>query len=186
MSVQVIHRPFTVEEYHKMIDVGILCEDDRVELVGGEIIKMSPIGSRHAGCVNRLNQLFVSRLGNKVIVSVRNPINLSVVSEPEPDVALLRHRDDFYAAGHAEPADVYLIVEVCETTLDFDRNMKLPEYAQAGIREAWLVILGEASIEVYREPTANGYRSNTKLWRGDQISSAAFPGLEFTVNEILG
>src|ERR671938_544657 len=141
MSVQVAKRCFSVDEYYRMGEAGILTEDDRVELIEGEIIEMSPIGSRHAACVNRLNTLLGRHLRQTAIVSVQNPIRLDAYSEPEPDVALLRPRADYYESGHPTPADALLIVEVADTSADYDRIIKLPLYAKAGIPEAWLVDL---------------------------------------------
>src|SRR5919109_5115464 len=135
MSVQIMKRLFTTEDYHRMMASGILSENDHVELLGGEIVEMSPISSRHAACVNRLTQLFSNRFGNRTIVNVQNPIHLSANSEPQPDLATLRPRADFYSAAHAEPKDVFVIIEVAETSAEFDRDVKLPLYAQAGIPE---------------------------------------------------
>jgi len=129
MTVQTHKRLFNVDEYHRMAATGVLSESDRVELIGGEILEMSPIGRRHAACVDRLTRLLVIRLGETAIVRVQNPIALGQHSEPQPDVSLLRPRDDFYASGHPSPEDVLLVIEVCETSIDYDRDIKLPEYA---------------------------------------------------------
>ena len=112
MSVQTARRLFNTEEYHRMAAAGILCEDDRVELLQGEIVEMSPIGSRHVACVNRLTQRFSTLLGKRAIVSVQNPVLLGEFSEPEPDLALLRWRDDFYGEALPRAEDVLLLVEV--------------------------------------------------------------------------
>lgn len=132
MTVQVQRRRFTVDQYHQMAEAGVLTEADRVELIAGELLEMSPIGRRHAACVNRLTRLFTSLLGESAIISVQNPIALSVHSEPQPDMALLRPRADFYASGHPGPEDVWLVVEVAETSPEYDRQIKMPEYASAG------------------------------------------------------
>jgi Uma2 family endonuclease len=133
-------RRFTVDEYYCMAEAGILHEDDRVELIEGDIIAMAAIGNRHMSCVKRLNRLFNERLGRRVVVSVQDPIRLSRRTEPQPDVALLRPRDDFYAPGHPGPDDVLLVVEVVDTSLPYDRR-KLRLYARAGIPCVWLAIL---------------------------------------------
>ena len=133
MSAQIERRYFTVSEYDRMIEAGILTKDDRVELIEGEIIKMAPINSRHAACVNRLNRLLNRKAGKVAIVSVQNPIHLGEYSEPEPDLALLRPRDDFYAQSHPKPKDMLLAVEVADSSAAKDRNLKVPLFARAGI-----------------------------------------------------
>ncbi len=133
MTPRLLRRPFTVAEYHRMAEAGVLGEDDRVELLEGEIVQMTPIGSRHAACVARLTHLFVDRLQGRAQVNVQNPVHLSERSEPQPDLALLRPRPDFYARAHPGPADVLLLVEVAETSSDVDWTVKIPLYAGAGV-----------------------------------------------------
>jgi len=186
MSVQILKRLFTVGEYHQMIEVGILAEDDRVELIKGEVVKMSPIGSRHAACVKRLNRLFAERLGKLALISVQDPIHLDEHSEPEPDLALLQPRADFYAQAHPEPEDILLIVEVAETSTDYDRQIKIPMYGQNGITEAWVVNLAANLIEVYRQPSPAGYGQVQHFKRGQSLSPQVFPQLVITVDEVLG
>jgi Uma2 family endonuclease len=169
-----------------MAVAGILTEDDRVELIEGEIVEMPPIGSRHAACVKRLNRLFSSRVGDLAVVLVQDPIRLSDVAEPEPDLALLEPRADFYAAAHPGPAEVLLVVEVADTSVGYDRSVKIPLYARAGIRELWLVDLERERIEVLRQPAAGGYRSVRTYRRGAQLTVEALPGPEFPVDTILG
>jgi len=142
-------RLFTAEEYFRMGEAGILQEDDRVELIEGEIVEMSPIGSRHAACVNRLVKLFVREVGDSGIVGAQNPVLLPDYSGPQPDVAVLRLREDFYAEAHPTPGDVLLLIEVSDTTLRYDREVKLPLYALAGILEVWIVDLQNGEILTY-------------------------------------
>ena len=180
-------RLFTAEEYHALGEAGILAEDDRVELIDGQIIAMSPIGSHHVAVVNRLNLLFVSRVGAAAITSVQNPVQLSDRSEPEPDVTLLRPRADFYANGLPGPEDVLLLVEVADATLAFDREVKLPRYAAAGIPEVWIVAPKEDQVDVYRRPGPDGYAERTVLGREDQATIEALPSIgSFDVDEMLG
>lgn len=186
MTVQFSRRLFTVSEYHRMAEAGILGEDDRVELIEGEIVEMSPIGSRHAACVRRLNSLFGSRVGERAIVDVQNPVRLGEHSEPQPDLVLLRFRPDLYAAAHPGPEDVLLLVEVVETSGVYDRGVKVPLYAKAGIREVWLADLAEDRVEVYRQPSPQGYRLVQYLRRGDRLVPQALPGLDVAVEEVLG
>lgn len=168
-----------------MADTGILTRDDRVELIEGEIVRMSPIGSAHQACVDRLNSLLVARLGKRAIVRVQGPIALSRSSEPQPDISVLRPRKDFYVAGHPGPSDVLLVIEVIDTSGDYDRNRKLPLYARAQIPDVWLVDLTTRSIETYSQPTMRAYRSVKRVSRGQELRCAAFPRLSFSVNHFL-
>ena len=176
---------FTVSDYHKMAEAGILSEDDRVELIEGEIVRMNPIGSRHAACVRKLDALFNRAANLDVIVSVQSPVLLPDLSEPEPDVALLRPREDFYSGGHPEPEDVLLLIEVSDTTLDYDRNTKLPLYARFGIPEAWIVDLVGDTIETYSRPAEGTYQEITLLKHGETLSPKAIPGLKLDAGAIL-
>jgi len=169
-----------------MAEAGILTEDDRVELIEGEIVKMTPVGSRHAACVDRLTRLFSASIHGQAIVRVQNPIRLSERSEPQPDLALLRFRPDFYASSHPGPEDVLLVVEVAETSVNLDREIKLPLYARSGIVEAWLVDLAGQQLEVCLRPTARGYEEVQRVRRGARVRSQAFPDLDLGVDEILG
>jgi Uma2 family endonuclease len=185
MLTEASHRLFTVDEYEQMAAAGILGEDDRLELIGGEIIEMSPISVPHAVCVKKLNRLFSWHLGDRVIVGVQDPIRLDNRSEPQPEVVLLRPRADFYAQGHPEPEDIILVIEVAETSIQFDRQVKIPLYSQVGIEETWLVDLRRKSIEVYRGPAANGYTKTMRLRPDDTISPLAFPELVLKVSDVL-
>ena len=178
-------RRFTVDEYYGMAEAGILHEDDRVELIEGDIIAMAPIGNRHTACVKRLNRLFGEQLGRQVLVSVQDPIRLSRRSEPQPDIVLLRPRDDFYAAGHPGPADVLLIVEVVDTSLPYDRR-KLRLYARAGVPCVWLAILSTRRVEVHREPSTDGYRDVTIVGHGYLPALDELPALSVRVEDIFG
>lgn len=186
MAVEVLRRSFTTEEYHRMGEAGILREDDRVELIEGEIVQMTPIGSRHAACVMRLNQLFSRHSGQGVLVNVQNPIQLGKYSEPQPDVTLLRFRPDFYAESHPRPTEVLLAVEVAETSAAYDREVKVLLYAKAAIPEVWLVDLTEGWVEVYRQPSSQGYQDVRTFRRGEQVVSVALPDLPLAVNDVLG
>jgi Uma2 family endonuclease len=179
-------RRFTTAEYHAMAEAGVLAEDERVELITGEIVRMMPIGAQHAGCVRGLNRKLSRGLGDRALIAVQDPIVLDDASEPQPDIAVLRFREDNYRSLHPKPADVLLIIEVADTSADYDRNVKLPLYAQAGIPEAWLVRLREACIEVHRNPAPTGYQEMRTLHVGDSVSPLAFPDLELTVAAILG
>jgi Uma2 family endonuclease len=186
MAVQVLRRRFTVDEYYRMAEAGILHEDDRIELIEGEIVQMAAIGSKHAAGVDRLNYLFSPRVGQRAIVRVQNPVRLSQYTEPQPDVTLLRPRPDYYASAHPGPQDVLLLVEVMVTSEDYDREVKVPLYARSGIGEVWLVDLEADHIEVYRQPAPEGYRQVLRLQRGERLAPQSFPDLELSVDDILG
>lgn len=186
MATQVTRRHFTVDDYERMGRAGILTEDDRVELIAGEIVEMSPIGSAHAASVNRLVRLLVSTIGDAALVSARNPIAIPPLSEPQPDLAVLRPRDDDYARGHPTPADVLLLVEVAESSLAYDRNVKLPLYAAAGVPEVWLVDLTNQRIERHSAPHEGAYRVVSQARRGESLTSATLPQLTIAVDAVLG
>ena len=168
-------RRFTVDEYHRLAEVGVLHEDDRVELLNGVIVNMMPIGPFHGGSVNRLNQIFTQAGGGRWITSVQNPVHIGQHNEPQPDLLLLHPRDDFYESRHPEPADVYLLIEVSDSTLLTDREEKLPIYAKGGIPEVWIVNLPERVIEVYTTPLAGEYTVSRRVHGGDPLAPVAFP-----------
>lgn len=187
MAIKLNTRKFTISEYHQMAEKGIFLEDDKIELIKGEIIQMSPIGSRHAAYVRRLTQLFSQKLGQKALISVQNPIDLGDdISEPQPDLAILSYQDDFYLNGHPQPQDILLLIEIADSSLIYDQEVKAPLYATARITELWLVNLIEQRLEIYRQPTANGYQETNYYRSNDSISSLAFPDISLTVAEILG
>ena len=157
LNLQPRHR-WTVAEYHRMGEVGLLNEDSRVELIDGEIVEMAPIGSSHGGNVNRFIRLFSKIVGDKAIVSAQNPVVLGGYSEPEPDIALLRWRADDYVQSHPHPEDVLLLIEVSDSTLRYDRDVKIPLYAKNGIPEVWLLDIPNRQLEIYREPTNGEYQ----------------------------
>ena len=166
---------------------GILEEDERVELLGGEIIVMSAIGNRHAACVLRMTSaLNVSRLTGRAFVQVQNPVAADRMSEPQPDLMLLAHRDDHYDFAHPGPEDVLLLVEVADSSLLYDRVEKAPRYATARIPEAWLVDVSGETVTVYGGPGPDGYSEERLLRRGDEIRSVAVAGLRLPVDEIFG
>jgi len=186
MSVQTQRRLFTVKEYHLMNEAGVFGEDDRVELIEGEIIQMAAIGTRHATCVRRLIRQFRQLPEESAILDVQNPIQLTERTEPQPDVLLLEPRADYYATAHPIPSEVLLLVEVSDSTIDFDRNVKVANYARSGIQEVWLWDLEANCLEVYRDPTENGYTSIQRFERGEIVLPLAFPDFQVSVNLILG
>ena len=187
MSIETITKKlFTVDEYHRMFDAGILSPDHRFQLIRGEIIEMPVPKSQHSGRVNRLNRLFTSRLGESVIVSVQNPVWLDELSEPVPDLVLLRPRADFYTDLSPSPEDVFLLVEISHTTVQYDTKIKAPLYAEAGIPEYWLLNINQDALEVRTHPADGKYTSLTVFRRGQTISPQKLPATTFSIDEILG
>jgi Uma2 family endonuclease len=179
-------RRFDVDDYYRMADAGILHEDDRVELIEGEIVEMVPIGPLHTGGVDYLTWRFVQGCGDRAIVRVQGPVRLDRYSEPQPDLLLLKPRSDFYRGVHPGPSDVLLIVEVAQTSIDYDRGVKLPLYGRFEIPEVWIVDLPGERVEVCRAPSTEGYRDVQSRARGEQVAPAALPDLAIPVGEILG
>ena len=168
-----------------MAETGVLRPNARVELLDGRILDMSPIGPFHGGVTTFLNEFFTAAARGRWRTAIQNPVRLDDHAEPQPDVSLLKPARDFYRRRHPTPNDVYLLIEVSDTTLDLDREEKLPAYGRAGIPEVWIVNLNEEMIEVYREPHFTGYASKTVLQAGDQASPAAFPDVAVDVAELL-
>jgi Uma2 family endonuclease len=175
---------FTVHDYHRMGEAGILHEDDRVELIEGEIVEMAAIGTRHFSCVNRLNRLLVMSVGDEAVISVQNPVRLNEHTELQPDLAVIRPRD--YRESLPEPDDVLLLIEVSDTTLAYERGLKLQLYAQAEIREVWIVNLPAETIERYTEPSSDGYQRVAQTRRGQALESTGLPGVIPSADEVLG
>ena len=186
MSVQGQKHHFNVDEYYRMTEVGLLSEDDRVELIEGEIIEMSPIGSKHGGTVNRSSAFLSRKLVDVAIVSVHNPVRLDDFSEPQPDLALFKPRKDYYSNSHPAPEDVLVVIEVADTSVAYDRNVKLPLHARAGIPEAWLMVLQKEVIEVHSQPKNGKYQKVQRLKRGKTLTSPTIPGLSCRVEVLLG
>jgi Uma2 family endonuclease len=184
MNAPALHR-FSAEEYHRLAEVGILAPNARVELIDGAIHDMSPIGPFHSGVTMRLNRFFNLRSKGRWIVWVQDGIRLDAYSEPEPDLMLLKPAPDDYVSHHPAPDDVFLLIEVADSSLEFDRNKKLQVYARAGIAEFWIVNLPDSSIEIYREPHFTGYEKKMVLRTGDKAVPAAFPDVAVDVAELL-
>lgn len=179
------HR-FTADQYERMGAAGLFAEGDRVELIAGEIVEMNPIGSRHAGCVIRLNRLLTAIVGEGAVVSVQNPVRLGTHSEPQPDVALLLPRPDCYSDSHPKPSEILLVVEVADTTLTWDRDVKAPLYGAAGIPELWVVDVTEGCVYVFTGPEREGYAVMRQVTAGDTITTTVLDGLTIPVADILG
>ena len=186
MAVQILRWQFTVADFARMVEAGILAEDDRVELIDGEVRAMSPIGPRHVAIVNRLNALLSRQIADRAIVSVQNPIQLTDYTEPQPDIAVLRPREDFYAQALPLPEDVLLVVEVAETSLEYDRDEKIPRYAQTSIPEVWLIEVEPATVTQYTQPDGTRYRRAQTLARGQPLSAYILGPLHLAIDDIFG
>ena len=186
MALQLVRRRFTVDEYYRMAEIGILHEDDRIELLDGEIVEMPPNSPAQAGCATALIVLFAPRMGTAFIPSVHHPVRLDEYNEPAPDFALLQPRRDHYRRNHPGPADVLLIVEVGAPSAALDRRIKLPLYARFGIPEVWLVDLARETVRAYRDPAPTGYRTARTYRRGERLAPLAIPDLQLAVAEIVG
>jgi len=175
-------RKFTADEYERLVELGIFGENERLELIGGDIVEMAPIGHRHAACASKLHLLFDEGLRRRAFVWGHGPARLAIDSVPEPDLALLRSRS--YQTGAPRPEDVMLIVEVAESSLRYDRTVKLRLYARAGIAEYWIVDVAGAAIESYGSPQADGYRERRRASRGERLAPAVFPDVVISIDDV--
>ena len=179
-------RLFTRKEYHAMGKAGVFALNERVELWEGEIITMSPVGNRHMACTRRINRAFAGlNIANRAIISVQDPVVVSATSEPEPDFMLLAFRDDRYDFGKPRPQDVLLLIEVSDSSLEYDREVKLPYYASLAIPETWIANLHDDRIESYTDASPEGHRVSRIYRPGDTISPTSFPDIEISVNDII-
>jgi Uma2 family endonuclease len=181
---EVRRRRFTADEYHRMGEAGILRDDERVELIEGEIVEMNPIGGRHAACVRALTRSLGRSLGDELLLDVQNPIRLNGSLEPQPDLAVVRARD--YRKSLPGPEDVVLVIEVSDTTLGYDRNVKLPSYARAGIREAWIVDHQGEAVERHNDRSEEGYRRMERVGPERSLASEMLPNLIIQTNAVIG
>jgi Uma2 family endonuclease len=161
------HRLIHINEFYRMAETGILKENERIELIEGKLLTMSPIGSFHAGLHTRLSRLLITTLNNKAIVSTQNPLYLSEVSSPEPDISLLKPRDDDYMHSLPTAKDVLLLIEIADSSLNYDLNTKLPLYAQYHIPEVWLIDIKQKKLQIYQKPSTDGYRLNFQPEMGE-------------------
>jgi len=182
VETEVTRRRFTADEYHRMGEAGILAENERIELINGGIVEMSPIGGRHMAIVNRLTRLLVNMLGDDAVVSIQNPVRLGPHDEPQPDVALLARQP---ADQVPTTVDVLLLIEVADTTLAYDRRVKLPLYARTGVAEVWIVDVASGTIERHSDPAADGYRLVQRVGKGQTLRLSSLPALELPVDSIL-
>jgi Uma2 family endonuclease len=186
MAITLERRRFTVHEYHRMADAGILGEDDGDELINGEILEGEKITPRHASCVNTCGYLCFQALGESAIISIQNPVRLSLYDEPLPDIALLRPPMDAYWERHPTAGDILLLIEVADSSFQFDRTIKLPIYATTGVPEVWLIDLNRQRILRYSEPHEGSYKVVRQFRPGRQITSVVVPELSVDTGAIFG
>jgi Uma2 family endonuclease len=185
VPVEIARRRFDVDEYHRMAEAGILSTGDRVELIDGEIVAMTPIGARHNAAVNRANQALGRAVGDQAIVQIQGSIRLGRFNEPEPDVALLRPRVDFYASGLPGPADVLLVIEIADASLAYDREIKARLYAAAGIPEYWLVNLEARTVTRFLRPEGGAYGDARQVPAGRPIAPVLLPACEVPAESLM-
>ncbi|MDE2940016.1 MAG: Uma2 family endonuclease [Chloroflexota bacterium] len=178
-------RKFTVEEYFQMVEAGIIQDGERVELIEGEILVMAPMGPSHIGGVTRYARVFIGLAGNLFTVLIQATVRLSERSAPEPDLALVKFREDDYSFAHAAPDDVLLIVEVADSSLNYDRGVKAHIYGRAAIPETWVLNLPGDCLERFTEPGPEGYSQHATLRRGDKVTPVALPDVELEVEALL-
>jgi Uma2 family endonuclease len=186
MIMQLLTRKFTVEQFHQMAENGILNNQERIELIQGDLITMSPIGYRHAFVTTYLSNWFVRQLGERSLVSTQNPIQLDEKSEPQPDLVLLKPTDNFYGDRLPRASDCLLLIEVADSSLIYDQTVKIPLYAQHHIPEVWLINLNQQQLECHTNPVNNAYQQQEIFRPGQQITSLAFPDLTLSLTEIFG
>jgi Uma2 family endonuclease len=186
MALERPRRPFSVAEYHRMGESGVLGNQDRLELIHGDVLMMSPIGPRHVFYVNRLNDVLVPLVGQKGQVSVQNPVQVEETSEPQPDVVVIRRRHEQYLTRLPVNEDVLLAIEVADSSLDYDREVKLPLYSAAGIPESWILDVNVPLVERHTEPGPHGYRKRELLRSGDVATLVAIPDCTVEIAAILG
>lgn len=179
-----LRRQFTVDDYTKMQETGILTEDDRVELIDGEIYVTSPVGPRHIALVNRLTKLLLLAVNDDAVISPQNAIQLDDYTEPQPDIAVLHPREDDYEHDLPRPDDIFLLIEIADTSLDYDRNLKLPRYAGSQVSEVWIVDINQQMIEQYTQPFEDHYTSVKKYFRGMTIQAVTLPQIHLVINHI--
>jgi Uma2 family endonuclease len=185
MAVQPTRRVFTVDDYHRMVGAGILSERDRVELINGEVLAMTPIGPPHGAAVDRANRAMVTAVGDRAIVRIQGSVRLNEYNEPQPDIVLLRPQADFYASRLPGPSDILLIVEIAQSSLEYDRTVKAQLYAETGVVEYWLADLGHECLFVHSDPRIGKYRTVRELHRGEAVAPQFLPDCQLPIAALL-
>lgn len=176
---------FSVDDYYRMAEEGILSSQERVELIDGEVVVMSPIGPRHAACVTSATRELVRVVGDNGLVRPGNPVRLSTFNEPQPDFTVVRPRADLYSSSHPEPTDVMLVVEISDSSLAYDRGVKARLYAQWGLVEYWLADLNAERVWIYSSPKNGTYRTLEERRRGETLALSLLPACVVSVDAFL-
>ena len=185
MTVAVEIRRLSVQDYHRMVETGILTPDEQVELIEGQLYQMAAKGTFHSAAITRIKRLLERRLGNQVLLRFQDPVRLSDDSEPEPDVAVVQPDPLDYEDHHPTPEEIYLLIEVSDRTLKRDRELKAPAYARSGVREYWILDVNSRQLYVFREPGMESYRNQVVLAESDLIAPLAFPDCQVSVQDLL-
>jgi Uma2 family endonuclease len=184
MSAPLPRHKLNLEDYHRMIEAGIFTPNQRIELLEGKLFDMAPIGPAHSGTTNYLTRLFFQAVGDKAIVSVQNPVMLGDNSEPQPDLMILRSREDFYRSSHPVAEEVLLLVEIADTSASSDRSYKIPLYARHGIPEVWLLDVKRQQLEIHTQPEQGQYRQVHLAQTDEAIRLSQLPEIEINVRQI--
>jgi Uma2 family endonuclease len=182
---RIAYHRITVDQYYRMAEVGLLAPHECVELIDGVIVDMAPIGSRHAGALRRLNQLLTVAVDARAILSSQLPVRLGRSSEPQPDLAVLKPREDFYDTAHPQAEDVLLLVEVSITSVRYDLQVKVPLYARHRVPEVWVIDLRDQMVHVHRRPDGGAYAEVSSLAVPGTIALAALPDVALNLSQIL-
>jgi Uma2 family endonuclease len=184
MSVVTQRYQFTVDDFARMLDAGIIEEHERVELIDGEVRQMFAIGPLHIFLVNRLTAILTKQLSDRAIVSVQNSVVLNDFTQPQPDFVILRLKEDFYKDALARPNDVHLIIEVADSSLEYDRDEKVPRYAQMRIPEVWLVDANAKEVTQYARPDAGAYQRVRPFGPDEELKSVEIESLSLSINDL--
>ena len=185
MVTETSKRLFTADEYQRMGQAGILQEGDRVELIRGQVVEMSPIGPPHNGAILRATQALVRIVGERALVGIQGSVRLDLYDEPQPDIYLLRPKDDYYASRHAGPADIFLIIEVADSSLKYDRTVKLELYAETGVPEYWISDISNDRVIAYSDLQDKAYRNMREMKRGETIAPSLLPECLIPIDVLL-
>ena len=185
MSIAAELRALSVQDYHRMVEAGILAADERVELIEGQLYRMAAKGTAHSAAVTRIDRVLSRLLAGKALLRFQDPVQLSDFSEPEPDIAVVQIDPLDYEDHHPIPREIFLLIEVADSTLRRDRDLKVPIYGRSGIQEYWIWDVQERCLYVFQEPEQTGYRVQRKLSEQDTVTPLAFPECEIAIQDFL-
>ncbi len=178
------YHSLTTKDVERMVETGVLDEDDRIELINGKLVEMSPPGRKHIAYTNRMQHLLTRAIETGLIISVQNPVQLSPNLQPEPDLALLKWRNDFYVTNMATPEDIVLLIEVSDSSLIYDQEVKVPLYGTTGVSESWIISVEHGHIDVYRDPSPEGYTSRQRYTAGESLTVPGVEGASLEIDQV--